>query len=67
MLKYEIRERNINFKKKTIGKQDIIEIVICEVLHSKSTTSFSLYNLIVLCYTVSRKILFEQKKISRHW
>jgi hypothetical protein len=41
MLKYEIRERNIDLEKK--NKKKILEwIVFCEAVNNKFTTSFSL-------------------------
>jgi hypothetical protein len=42
MLKYDIRERNIDLEKKQI-KKTIKLIVFCDVVHTKSIAFFSLY------------------------
>jgi hypothetical protein len=50
----------INLKRKKTIEKNIIKIVVCEVVHSKSISSFSLCYLIVLRYIVScSEILFE--------
>jgi hypothetical protein len=43
MLKYEIRERNIDLENKKQNKKKLLKwIVFCEAVNSKFTTSFSL-------------------------
>jgi hypothetical protein len=50
----------INLKRKKTIEKNIIKIVVCEVVHSKNISSFSLCYLIVLRYIVScSEILFE--------